>query len=276
MITPYYQRGPVTVFHGEASDVLPQLTERGHVIFDPPYSARVHAKSRAGARKMPLRDGNGRLSPCAISRKADLGFDHLSPELRSFLALQAARLASRWVLVFSDVEGATWWRLALTGVGLEFVRTGAWVKVQCTPQFTGDRPAVGFETVTIAHPKGRKRWNGGGKRGIWSVPIVLERGATGLLVAEPRLHPTQKPEQLMFSLVEDFTDPGELVYDFTAGACSTAIGCLRAPGGARRFVGVERDERWCEAAAKRLDAELSGSQYYAAQGGQIALFDDRH
>jgi DNA methylase len=198
----------------------------------------------------------------------DFGFVALAPELRRCLAAHAARLAARWVLVFSDPELSWQWRISLCSAGLDYVRTGAWIKLGATPQFTGDRPATGHEEITICHPIGRKRWNGGGRHALWSVPIVLERGVTN----EPRVHPTQKPEGLLIALVSDFSEPGEVVYDFTAGSGTTGIGCLRATGGPRRFVGVEQEERFCEVAARRLDAELSRSTYHAARAGQGALF----
>jgi len=273
-IKPYYERDGVALFLGQAEDVVPTFAERGHVVMDPPYSEHTHGKSRTGKRA-PQKDGRGNESKASFSRVAEFGFDHLTPSLRTFLAREAARLAERWVLVFSDIEGATWWRLALLAAGLEYVRTGAWVKEGATPQFSGDRPATGFESITIAHPKGRKKWNGGGRHGVWSVPIVLERGggkANG--TGEPRIHTTQKPERLMIALVQDFTSPGDLVYDLTMGAGTTAIGCLRAAGGPRRFVGVEREERWIEAAAKRLDAELNGSTFHAQARGQLSLLGE--
>jgi site-specific DNA-methyltransferase (adenine-specific) len=279
-VKPYYSRGPVTLFHGDARDVLPTLTERGVVIFDPPYSEHTHAKSLAGARKSPLTDGNGRLSRCAISRIVEYGFGHLSASDRRFFAAQAARLAARWTLVFSDTESAHLWRRSLSVAGLDYARTGFWHKIGGTPQFTGDRPGTACEAITVCHPKGRKRWNGGGKQGLWEdtyaagealwyeALTVIDRGDGGA----PRLHTIQKPEALMIALVADFSDPGEIVYDFTCGSGTTGIGCLRAPGGHRRFVGIEREEKWIEAATKRLDAELSGSTYHAAQAGQRALF----
>jgi site-specific DNA-methyltransferase (adenine-specific) len=273
----------VTLFHGDAREVLPTLTERGVVIFDPPYREHTHAKSRAGTNTGLTKTGSGKVCPANFSRAAEFGFGHLSPRERSIFASHVRRLAARWALVFSDVESATWWRLSLQAAGLEYARTGFWRKVGGTPQFTGDRPAVCAEAITICHPKGRKRWNGGGAHGLWDEdfapgetlwwdePIVLARGGEGAK-GEPRLHTTQKPEALMLALVGDFSDPGEIVYDFTMGSGTTGIGCLRAPGGHRRFVGIEREEKWIEAAAKRLDAELSGSTYHAAKAGQQPLF----
>ncbi|MGV9840475.1 DNA methyltransferase [Nocardia niigatensis] len=73
--------------------------------------------------------------------------------------------------------------------------------------------------VRIHHhlpPQGRKRWNGGGKRAVWSAPIVIDRGRTGA-----RLHTAQKPDKLMRALVEQFSDPGETILDAFAGSRST-------------------------------------------------------
>lgn len=266
---PYWQNasGSVRLYLGDARDVAPQFTERGHVIMDPPYSAHVHGKSRAGARKVPLTNGKGVLTRGGIDRTVDFEFAHLTAAERRMLAGHAARLCSRWAITFSDTESSHLWRRSFEANGLEYVRTAFWHKIAGSPQFTGDRPAVACEAITLMHPAGRKRWNGGGKLGIYSETVV--QPWTG---DEPRIHTTQKPERLMLALVEDFTDPGDLVYDLTAGSCTTGIACMRAKGGPRRFVGIERDEKFAERAAKRLEAETKGSTYHAQERGQQALF----
>jgi hypothetical protein len=160
MTAPYYADDLVTLYHGEAEDILPTLERVDHFIADPPYSKHVHGAARS--RVMRANDRGGRYG-ADQRRNVDLGFTHLTDELRDFLAAQAARLTSRWVLVFSDTEGAHLWADALTAHGLDYVRTGAWIKRGSTPQFSGDRPATGHESITICHQTGRKRWNGGGR-----------------------------------------------------------------------------------------------------------------
>jgi DNA modification methylase len=233
---------------------------------DPPYSATVHSKSRAGARAQPLRDGNGEISRSAISRSVDFGFQHLSPSLRRAAATELARLTRRWIAVFCDVESTWLWRLSLMRAGLEYIRTVIWVKEGCTPQFTGDRPAVGCEAIVLAHPHGRKRWNGGGKRGVYSVPIELDRYGHGNVV---RTHPTQKPLVLMSQLVADFTDPGETILDPFTGSGTTGSAALRH---GRRFLGAELDPTFAASAAERLRAEDMGLSLGAARAGQEPLF----
>jgi site-specific DNA-methyltransferase (adenine-specific) len=200
-----------------------------HVITDPPYSEKVHTASRRGS--MRPEPGKG---DAAFSRTRDLGFAHLTAEVRDGCAVQFARVVRRWVLVFCDVEGVDGWRRSLVSAGLEYVRTGAWIKEGGTPQFTGDRPAVGFEAIVIAHPPGRKRWNGGGRQAVWSEPIVLNRGGD-----DPRFHTTQKPLPLLEALVRDFTDPGDLIADPFAGSGTTIVAAKRL---GRSAVGWDSDQ----------------------------------
>lgn len=222
-----------------------------HAIMDPPYSAHVHRNARSAVRKVPLYDGAGKVFPSngrrAISRGADFGFAHATPELIEAWSVEVARVTRRWIVVFSDVESCYLWRGALERAGLEYVRTAFWDKRGGAPQFSGDRPAVACEAITLAHPRGRKRWNGGGKRGIYSVPIELNRG--GVL---RRHHPTAKPLALMLQLIEDFTDPGETVLDPFAGSATTGVAAVRL---GRRFVGAELDPAHHVTAVARLAAE---------------------
>lgn len=243
---PYFSDAAVTIYHGDAAELLPLIDRAQHVITDPPYSQHVHGKSRRGGASAPALDGSGRHVASSFARVKEFGFEALTPELRALCAREFARIAERWVLIFSDVEMAHEWRADL--VGLDYVRTGAWVKVGATPQFTGDRPAAGFEAITICHRAGRKRWNGGGKHAVWSEPIVLNRSHN-----DPRLHTTQKPLPLMTRLVSLFTDPDELILDPFMGSGTT----LRAAKDlGRRAIGIEREERYCETAALRMGQEV--------------------
>ena len=167
--------------------------------------------------------------------------------------------------MFSDQEGAYPWLLANVAAGLQHIRIGQWVKPGATPQFTGDRPATGCEAVVIAHPNGRKKWNGGGTHAVWTHPIVLDRAHTGGV----RLHTTQKPVSLMLELVELFTDPGDVVLDPFCGSGTTGVACLRL---GRRFIGIEKDAQYAAVATERLAAESQGLTLRDARAGQQSLF----
>lgn len=250
-MTPYYQDASTTIYHGDCREVLPTLAMVDHVITDPPYDEHTHSRQRRGSAK-PGKGKQFGLSDHSISMERHVGFGFISIEDMALVSAQCARLARRWVLIFCSMEQQADWKEALTKYGLEHVRFGIWHKPGATPQFTGDRPGTVTEAIEIAHPKGKKRWNGGGGFGMWTVPIV--KAQTGL-----RCHPTQKPEDLMAALVADFTDPGDIVLDPFMGSGTTLVAVKRL---GRRAVGIEIEEQWCEAAARRL-----------SQGALTAMFD---
>lgn len=237
----------------------------GVAISDPPYSEHTHAKvRRGGSTHAPDVTTGGPKRP-VISTSTVLGFDHITQDEMEAVADEYARLVRRWVLVFTDNESVGRWIGALTSAGLEHVRVGAWVKIGCTPQFTGDRPASGHESIVIAHAvraKGRMHWNGGGSHALWTVPIVQDRNG-----CEPRVHTTQKPLALVQALVRDFSDPGELVLDSHAGSGTTGVACAML---GRRFVGWERDPKVHAIALQRLAS--AGEQRVDVNREQIGLF----
>jgi site-specific DNA-methyltransferase (adenine-specific) len=202
-----------------------------HVITDPPYSETTHTGARSllsDIRVGGTGDNAGRIDFNSIDAAV----------LRDCLGLPDVR---RWMLATVD------WRHM---VGLEcaapnrmrFVRFGVWVKPDGAPQFTGDRPATGWEAVAILHRSGGKmRWNGGGNRAVWTHNIAREE------------HPTAKPLSLLKELVSLFTDPGETILDPFMGSGTT----LRAAKDlGRKAIGIEIEEKWCEVAAKRMSQSV--------------------
>ena len=64
-----------------------------------------------------------------------------------------------------------------------------------------------------------------------------------------RVHPTQKPVDLLEYLIKTYTNEGDLVLDFTMGSGSTGVACLNTN---RRFIGIELDEKYFNIAKERL------------------------
>lgn len=67
-----------------------------------------------------------------------------------------------------------------------------------------------------------------------------------------RLHPTQKPVELMEYLIKTYTNAGEAVLDFTMGSGTTGVACKRL---GRDFIGIEKDDDYFDIACKRINAE---------------------
>jgi DNA modification methylase len=198
-----------------------------HVICDPPYSQSTHERTWVAK-------AIGR--PTVYDR---IDFAAITDATARDAMWAFARVAKRWIVAFTDLENIDMWRKATLSAGLDYVRCGIWVKPDATPQFTGDRPAQGAEAFVIAHAKGKKRWNGGGKRNVY----------THTRTDGPQPHPTTKPLSLMLDLVADFADPGDLVLDPFAGSGTTGVACRQL---GRRFVGWEMNAEYYEIACRRL------------------------
>lgn len=203
-----------------------------HVITDPPYSCDVYL--RAGRMK-PGRHGTA--SP-ALAKMGAGAIGSMSEEMATELVVQSRRTALRWILIFHDAQSWHWY---ISAMGADFIRCGVWGKPDPTPQITGDRPAQGFEAVTIGHRPGRKRWNGGGHAALWIYNTERDRDHD---------HPCPKPIKLMQRLVRDFTDPGDLICDPFAGSGTTGVAALSM---GRKFIGWEKDPKYHAIACKRLE-----------------------
>lgn len=249
---PYFERGGITIYHGDCLEVMAEIEAVDHVITDPPYARDVYMRmSMPNTKKgsgSPERMGLG--TSFALNNGTRLG--KLAAGAIGFIddlivpcSAEFGRLIKRWAVIFSDVESTHLWRAALDAAGTRYARTGVWVKPDYMPQFSGDRPAVGFEPCTIVHAKGPMRWNGGGHSAVWT---------HGTAKGEDRPdHPCPKPLPLMTELVSLFTDPGELVLDPFMGS-GTTLYAAHILG--RRAIGIELEEKYCEIAARRLDQQV--------------------
>lgn len=235
-LAPVYDEDGVTLYQGDCLQVLPELEAVDHVITDPPYSRDLYLQFRTnkgarGSDRGYATENHNALANEQIGAMDDI-YETAAPEF--------VRLARRWMIVFHDAESGHLWRDAL---GDTYVRSGVWVKTNPVPQISGDRPAQGFESITIAHAKGAKRWNGGGKPAVWR-----SASANGKSFDRPD-HPCPKPLPLMRTLIEQFTDPGDTILDPFAGSGTT----LRAAKDlGRKAIGIELSPTYCQIIIDRM------------------------
>lgn len=65
-----------------------------------------------------------------------------------------------------------------------------------------------------------------------------------------RVHPTQKPTELLEWLIKTYTNEGEIVLDNCMGSGSTGVACVNTN---RNFIGIELDEKYFEVAKARVE-----------------------
>lgn len=243
------------------AEVLPGLADKSvaHVITDPPYEAEAHTKGR---RIITGATGASEYGEGRLCREAPLNFEPITDEERRAAAAGFARIAARWMLVFCQVEATVKWSRALIDSGATYRRTCVWLKIRAQPQMSGDRPGMGYETFVACHAKGRSKWNGGGRWGIFEHDAQADQRVG---------HMTQKPLALMVELVELFTDPDDVVLDPFAGSGTTGVACLRL---GRRFIGIEKDPTYAAVSRERLTAESQGQSLRAFRHGQTTLFPE--
>lgn len=223
-MNPYYEDSNSIIYCGDCRNVIPCLIDSkvkiNHIITDPPYDKKTHE----GARYSFYDD------------KSRISFDHVEP---GWIVKLFLRSCDGWILCFCSLEMLGDYKRYS---GDSWIRSGFWYKPNGAPQFTGDRPAQPGEGLAIMHNPGKKKWNGGGKKGFWEVP-----GEKDII------HPTKKPLLLMKMLISDFTDENDIILDPFMGSGTT----LRAAKDLKRkCIGIEINERYCEIAVKSLRQEV--------------------
>ena len=95
---------------------------------------------------------------------------------------------------------------------------------------------------------GATRFKGGATtrcpRSVIDAPVINNDRS-----GELREHPTQKPVALMEYLIQTYTSVGDTVLDFALGSGTTLVAAKRL---GRCGIGIEKDEKYCAVAARRL------------------------
>lgn len=68
-----------------------------------------------------------------------------------------------------------------------------------------------------------------------------------------RLHPTQKPVDLLEYLIKTYTNEGDIVLDNCMGSGSTGVACINTN---RKFIGIEKDGKYFNTSWERLQETL--------------------
>ena len=227
-----------TMCLGDAFELVGGLVGVDAVITDPPYGMRLDARYR-----------NSKANP-KKHVKASRGYqnvegDHVDFDPAPLLASLGGVGEQLWF-------GADYYRSRLPDGGSWFV----WDK------------RVGLEGVVYSSAEFELCWS----RRAHHRKLLRHRwfGLCGTETQDirERIHPTQKPVELMLECVSLVTKPGETVLDAFAGSGTTGVACLRL---GRRFIGIEKDPKYFALACDRLRAEERGSTLQAQRAGQLPL-----
>ena len=231
--------GDATLYLGDCLKILPTLGSVSHLISDPPYEDELHA----AVGRIRRNDGREMI--------ADLGFAGVNAD-RASIAAHSVAASDGWVILFTLAEGVRAWRDALQEVNAKWDTTCFWVKPDASPRFNGQGPARGAECfVTCWAGKGYRKWNAGGKRGVYTHCVNVGRQGE---------HPTEKPVSLMAEIIRDFTAPGDVVCDPFMGSGTTGVACAQH---GRGFTGIEQNPLWFDLACRRIEEAYRQPRLFA-------------
>lgn len=228
--------GDATLYLGDCREIVPTLGAVDGVLTDPPFEEEAHTMGRR-INRGGTRGGNLDLVTAEV-----LSFPAIDEATRSYIAEWAAENCAGWFLGFCQAEAVAAWRDALEAGGAKYKRSMVWIKPDGMPQYNGQMPGMGYESIAAAWcGAGHSRWNGHGRHGIFT--HCKNSGGK-------HEHETQKPVPLMRELVHLFTDPGSLVIDPFMGSGTTGVACAQL---GRRFIGIELDPRYFDIACRRIE-----------------------
>lgn len=255
-LSPYYSADGVTLYLGDAREVLGSLPEQPvSCVLDPPY----------GETSAPWdRWQEGLIAAVADALPGDAGLWCFGSQ-RMFLKHVGDFTSAGWK--FAQDAHVLWEKANVSGpakrdrlarvheLALHWYR-GRWGALH----HEWDRQRSGTDDRSVARKRtGCIHHNGHGAYGdtayiddgtrhprsvayrVIQSPSVRHRGR----------HQDEKPLAVVTPLVQECTPPGGLVLDATAGVCTTGLAALMV---GRRAVLIEADEAICEIGAERLEA----------------------
>lgn len=240
-MTPYYQDAAVTIYHGDALEVLPTLSGIGAIITDPPYSSGGQFR---GDRVVPTTTKY--VTGGTLAYRPEFAGDHLDQRAFQMWAeawLRLARSASAPSAVLASF--IDWRQLpalsdAVQFAGWSWLGVATWWK----PGIRMQRGRFSSSAEFVVYGA-----NGAPPQGQGSPQNVYKCAPVG-----DKEHIAEKPTEVMRWVLS--VVPSEaLVVDPFMGS-GTTLDAAKSLG--MRSIGIDTDERYCEIAARRASQEVLG------------------
>ena len=250
-MTPYYQNPSVTLYHGDCLEIMPQFAPGSFAaaITDPPYG---HNNNNGDliSRKYVALGIKGKGETC----RPILNDGPEALEIFERFCAEAARLNcccccccgggggpdpqfARWALIldrYFKFAQQVIWDKGKMGMGWHYRRS--------------------TECILVGYRKGLKKapWYSTSH----TVENIIRPGDYGIrkIIPTANDHPTPKPVALFEHFIRLHTPEGGTILDPFAGSGTAGVAAMRT---GRKAALIELEEKYCELAAKRLEAEAS-------------------
>jgi DNA modification methylase len=237
-----------TIYNADCIEVMKQMPDKSvdMVLTDPPYILTPHGggKQKLASRSTKVRD--------EIDFIAN-DFDYEST-FGEFIRLCKV---PNIVLFCSNLQlGRTITYFENKGLKVDVL---VWSKTNPAPLCNG-KYISDLEYIVYVHDKGSYFNN--------DAPLEYKKKTKRYSIITNKMgkvHPTQKPVELMNEFIEVHTKQGDVVLDSFMGGGSTGMACIKAK---RNFIGIEIDKGYFDVAKKRIE------EAEREQKESMALFEE--
>lgn len=218
----------VNLFQGDCLEVMKEIPDGSVdlVLTDPPYKVISGGKPKKKGQPSGLLSKNDG----KIFKHNDLKEEDWFPEIYRVL-----KEGSHCYIMTNTLNLERYLRLARES-GFLLHNLLVWEKNNCTP----NRWYMKNCEYTLFLRKGKaKRINSVGSKTVHKFKNESNKE-----------HPSEKPLGLMSMYVENSSNEGDVVLDFTMGSGTTGVACKNLN---RKFIGIELDETYFNIAKERID-----------------------
>jgi site-specific DNA-methyltransferase (adenine-specific) len=150
------------------------------------------------------------------------------------------------MVIFYDVFKLSDISVPAKKLNLKQPRIGIWEKTNPVPINSKVNYLSNSREYFISFTKGTKRtFNSSYDRGIYTAPIVGRKA---------RIHPCQKPVEILEKIIKTHTNEGDTVLDCFMGSGSTGRAAINSN---RNFIGIELDEDYFYKASTFLNNSIA-------------------
>ena len=243
-----YKTEKYTLYNDDCITVLDNMIQNGDTVdmifTDPPY--RVTSRGNAG--------NSGGMLQKKIN-KAGQVFEHNNIEIEVYLPkFYKVLKETGHCYIMTNHKNLTHflkvideWKDPDTNEGFHFIKSLIWDKGN---KIMGQFYMNQFEYILFLRKGAGKKINNCGASDLISVPNKKTKDETG-----KNIHDTEKPVDLCKILIENSSNPNEIVFDPFMGVGSCGIAAEQL---GRKFIGIELDNSYYEIAKLRIEnAEIN-------------------
>lgn len=217
----------IKLVHGDCLEVMKLIPNESIdlIVTDPPYL--INYKSHWNSQNKPI--------------SGDSDYDLIEKSIKEMYRVLKNNSAA---YIFCSSKKIDYFMRCCLDAGFTIKNSIVWVKNNWS---SGDLKASygqQYEIILLLN-KGRKYINGKRLSDVWFFNRVA---------FQHQLHPNEKPVKLLEQCMLKHSSASELILDPFMGSGSVGVACLNTN---RRFIGIEKDEKYYETAMQRIKEQHS-------------------